>query len=146
MDRLQQMEQHMHHTFHNVNQQFKDMQQRHDSDLAVLTDSLVQVGQRVDSLAADVTHQIQHLTTMVQALMTHNGAPLPPSQPLSPHTTTHTEPTGFVFGSRQLHRNGTGSRSPRRDAEDENPSHNNAHCTDDDGIPQLAADFTFDSR
>ena len=122
------------------------MRQQHNNDLTVLTDSLVQVGQRMDNLANDVTNQIQHLTTMVQALMTHNGTPSPSAQPLFQHTTTHTEPTGFIFGSRHLRRIGTGSRSPRRDAEDENTLHSNAHATDDDGIPQLAADFTFETR
>ena len=137
------MEQHMHHTFHNVNQRFDDMRQQHDKDLAALTDSLIQMGHRMDKLATDVTNQIQHLTTMVQALMTQHGTPFPTAQPMFQPTSAHTEPTGFSFGTRPLRRNGTGSRSPRRDAEDENPAHSNAHLTDDDGIPALPAGFSF---
>ena len=143
MDRLHQMEQHMHHTFHNVNQQFTEMRLQHDRDLTALTDSLIQMGHRVDNLATDVTSQIQHLTAMVQALMAHNGTPQPTFQPVFQSSPAPAEPSAFNVGTRELRRNGTGSRSPRRDAEDENPVHGNAHPTDDDGIPRLPADFSF---
>lgn len=143
MDRLHEMEQHMHDTFHNVHRQFKEMQHQHDNDLAALTDSFIQMGHRVDSLASDVTSQIQHLTSMVQALMTQNGTPLPASQPVFQPTPPPTESTGFIFGARQLRRNGSGSRSPRRDADEEDHVYNNTHPVSDDGIPQLPADFSF---
>ena len=52
------MEQHTNHTFQSINKQFYEMWQQHDPDLAVFTDSLVQVGQRVDNRATEVTNQI----------------------------------------------------------------------------------------
>ena len=44
--------------------------------------------------------------------------------------------------------NGTGSRSPRRDGDEEQTVHNNIHShqASADGIPQLPDDITFDSR
>ena len=73
INRLHQMEQHMHHTFHQVNKQFIDMQQQHASDMAALADSLVQVDQRVDNLATDMSTQMQNMTAMLHTLMAHVG-------------------------------------------------------------------------
>ena len=116
------------------------MQRQHEQDIADLTDSLVQVGQRVDSLATDVTNQMQNMTSMLHTLMLHVG--ITPqfhfqttgSQPHLPAAST-SEPVVFEFGSRQLHRQGTGSRSPRRDCEE----------TALDEIPDLPPNFSFDT-
>ena len=116
------------------------MQRQHEQDIADLTDSLAHVGQRVDSLATDVTNQMHNLTSMLHTLMLHVG--ITPqlefqqtgSQPERPSASI-SEPAVIEFGSRQLHRQGTGSRSPRRDGEE----------TALDGIPDLPLNFSFDT-
>ena len=144
MGRLHQTEQHLQHTLHKVNKQFNEMLQQHQSDLATLTDSLIQLGQRVDLLATDVATQMQQLTAMVHTLMTHAGIPqhsqAPPDAPV------------LELGARQLRRNGTGSRSPRRDGDHQvRASATTRHSCDnhatgnEDGIPDLPATFTFDA-
>ena len=117
--------------------------------MATLADSLIVMGSRLNEIATDIPAQIQHLTTMVQALLAQSGTRVQvPQQPhqqhkqLQPHMFFQSNPTiaigepAFTFGSRQLRRNGTGSRSPRRDGD---PGF------DGDGIPELPANFTFDS-
>ena len=109
--------------------------------MAALADSLVQVGQRVDNLATDMSTQMQNMTEMLHTLMAHVGItpqlhvqiPAAISQPaLQP--TVNPEASVFEHGSRQLHRHGTGSRSPRRDHEEPTL----------DGIPDLPPSFSFD--
>ena len=130
------MEQHMYYTFHHVNKRFSDMQQQHDSDMATLADSVVQVGQRVDTLATDMSRQMQNVTTMLHTLMAHVGI-APQLQFQTPAAAAHpAHPPPFQLGSRHLHRQGTGSRSPRRDGEDF--GHN-------DGIPDLPPTFSFET-
>lgn len=157
MTRLFQMEQHMHHTFHQVHKRFGDMQQQHDQDMAALADSLVQVCQRVDSLATDMSTQMQNIatqmqqqTTLIHALMAHVGmepqtsTSLPAvSQQAFPPTHPQLAPqTVFQFGNRQLRRGGTGSRSPRREGDHLT---NNTDEVGLDGIPVLPTDFSFDA-
>ena len=144
----------MKHTLHDVKSKFNEMQQQHQNDITVLTNSLVQLGQRVDVLATDVASQLQQLTSMVHTLMTHSGIPHQ-SQQLSqnPPQLTLAATSGtqlFDFGTRQLHRNGSGSRSPRRDCENDAVSAGPPeqllginHPTQD-GIPDLPASFSFD--
>ena len=112
------------------------MQEQHQHDMAILTESLVQVGQRVDTLATDVAGQIQTLITMMHMLMAHVGitplvqvqASAIPQPAFQPSFTTTVETP--------VHRNGSGSRSPRRDGEDLGHS---------DGIPDLPATFSFEA-
>ena len=125
--------------------------------MAALADSLLQVGQRVDTLATDMSNQMQnvakqmqHLTTMIHTLMTHGGMdPQAPAsllaasqqtfQPTLPQTAQ--QPL-FQFGTRQLRRGGTGSRSPRREGDDVT---NNSDAVGLDGIPVLPTDFSFET-
>ena len=147
----------MNYTFNFVNNQFIEMRQQQESDMAALTDSQVQVGQFENNLAFDVTSQMQHLTTMVQSIMAHFGSPQQPPrlgqpqpqlfQPISPLTVGASV---FDFGTRQLRRSGTGSRSPRREGDDVNHAitvqhgYNSTHLGND-GIPDLPSTFTFDT-